>query len=240
MDINRIRRALHEVAAASGTAATPGAGAIGGGVAGFKNRMGTQSPEDWYPKNEEVKPSPLAPGVVQSIQHASDAQLINPMAGKLAETTHEVVNLNEIEGSGTKTGFPTQTTSDVIPIGADGRQSKPIMPVQGNYGGIKCEAEETPPQGEIQPLALGEISLEGYFAIENGKPTLVRYKVLKGGTPIPVDPKKTNSKDIGHTKEQVLKKLSMMPQKIPFIKKFIKYNKDNDTTLKNKQQENMG
>lgn len=65
---------------ASGTSATPGPGAIGGGIAPFKARMGT-----WRRQQQEQ--------VEQSTQHASDAQLINPMH----ETTHEEVNLFDEE-----------------------------------------------------------------------------------------------------------------------------------------------
>lgn len=165
-----------------------------------------------------------------------DAEL--PQVEPEVEPEAELEPVSEMEGSGTKTSFPTQTTSDVTPVQASGMPSKcPSFPLQGNQA---IHEEDAPPQNEIQPLPLGDVSIEGYFVIENNKPTLIRYKVIKGGAPIPVDPKKANSEDIGHTKEQVLKKLSIMPQKVPFIRKFLAYNKANETTLKTKQQEKMG
>jgi hypothetical protein len=57
---------------------------------------------------------------------------------------------------------------------------------------------------------------------------------------MPVDKEKQNSKNIGHTKEQILKKLSMMPQKIQYVRKFIKYNKENEDATKNKKQSEIG
>lgn len=104
MDISRIRKALHEDGAgavASGTSATPGPGAIGGGIQPFKAKMGSwrrkKKTNEWVdPQNQGVEqgtPQSMKPGVEQSTQHASDAQLGNPMK----ETTHEEVNLFDEE-----------------------------------------------------------------------------------------------------------------------------------------------
>lgn len=447
MDINKIRKALHEDGvAASGTSATAGTGAIGGGIAPFKARMGS-----WRRQEEEVDPQAL--GVVQSTQHASDAQLNNPMR----ETTHEEVNLfdeeriafgelplvpfggfqskdfeveinnvfdrvtkiveynitnstdpsntnvqsltakyeelkkraidkilktisdindgnvntkekeinladifqvkcllkaygkdndNDMEpkeyakklcerllniakndalelvihlykilipklkpstfnlinmahetieamendkweeavvwnklrktlelmgpkeddvnfnselpttveepeepiedpklieanqgvgATGANTTYPGSTIGN-LPSREDGAMSRcPSFPLQGNE--VIHEEEAAP--SEIQPLQLGDVSIQGYIASEQGKPTLLRYKLLKNNTPMPVDKEKIKSKIIGHTKEQVLKKLSMLPEKIKFVKQFIKHNRENENTLKSKQQEKV-
>ena len=425
MDLSRIRKALQE---AGGTSATAGPGAIGGGIAQFKAPMGVG---DWREQNEEIDPQ--SPGVVQSTQHASDAQLINPWAGKLSEVTHEEVNLfegeeridlnktplkpfsglqmedfevgindtfKEIEkaihynianisdssnkdvhklkdkyntlknialmqikdsidriqnektrvltdyginpidyelnlsdiflvqclmnaysndeevnpliyadkqaerllqiakddaielathlyktlipklksSKSSKLGIAYETidainkehwgealvwnklrkTLDVIPQGNDdeedfdtdlpkvepeeienteeepqlvedanqgypgsisriginptqpsGLESKAIMPLQGT----NTIHEEELPKTTINPLQLGDIIIQGYNVVEDGKPTLLRYKLIKNNIALPVDVEKKNSKNIGHTKEQILKKLSLMPKK---------------------------
>jgi hypothetical protein len=96
MDINRIRKALQEDggAVAAGTSSTPansGPGLNSQGIAPFKAKMGS------WRRQQDEEVDPQSPGVVQSTQHASDAQLINPWAGKLSEVTHEVVNLFDEE-----------------------------------------------------------------------------------------------------------------------------------------------
>lgn len=230
MDISRIRKAMHENGA-SGTSATAGPGAIGGGVVGFKDRMGS-----WRRNDEEVDPQ--APGVVQSTQHASDAQLINPWAGKLSEVTHEEVNLVQEEATGVNQTYPGSVSRvGINPSTSNGLMSRcPSIPLQGT----NAIHEEELPQGDIKPLLLGNTTIQGYNVIENGKPSVIRYKFIQNNIPMPVDKEKQNSKKIGHTKEQILKKLSLMPQKIQYIRKFIKYNRENENASKNKKQEELG
>jgi len=229
MDISRIRKAMHEVAA--GTSATPGQGAIGGGVAGFNDRMGS-----WRRNDEEVDPQ--APEVVQSTQHASDAQLSNPWAGKLSEVTHEEVNLVQEEATGVNQAYPGSVSRvGINPSASTGLMSRcPSIPLQGT----NAIHEEELPQSDIKPLPLGDTTIQGYMVIENGKPSVMRYKFMQKNIPMPVDKEKKNSKNIGHTKEQILKKLSMMPQKIQYVRKFIKYNKENENATKNKKQADLG
>lgn len=109
----------------------------------------------------------------------------------------------------------------------------PSIPLQGT----NAIHEEN---NEIQPLQLNGITIEGYIATEQNKPSVLRYKIIKDGKPLPVDSEKQNSKDIGHTKEQVLKKLSISNDKIKNIKQFIKYTKDNEKLLTTKQQQELG
>ena len=140
-----------------------------------------------------------------------------------------------VGATGANTTYPGSTVGN-LPSREDGAISKcPSFPLQGSN---PIHEEEAAPS-EITPLQLGDISIQGYFASEQGKPTLLRYKVLKNNVPLPVDKEKVNSKNIGHTKEQVLKKLSMLPEKIKFVKQFIKHNKENENTLKSKQQEKV-
>jgi hypothetical protein len=96
MDIKRIRNALHEDggAVAAGTSSTPANAGVGSntqGISPFKAKMGS-----WRRRQDE-EVDPQEPGVVQSTQTPSTAQLINPWAGKLSEVTHEVVNLFDEE-----------------------------------------------------------------------------------------------------------------------------------------------
>jgi hypothetical protein len=107
----------------------------------------------------------------------------------------------------------------------------PSIPLQGTNA---IHEEES--QNEIAPLQLNDATIEGFIATEQGKPSVMRYKLIKDGKPMPVDPKKENSEDVGHTKEQILKKLSLSSNKIKNIKQFITYSKNNEKLLKDKQQ----
>lgn len=226
MDISRIRKAMHEDGAA-GTSATAGPGAIGGGVVGFKDR---------WPKNEEVDPQ--VPGVIQSTQHTSDVQLTNPWAGKLSEVTHEEVNLVQEEAAGVNQTYPGSVSRvGINPSTSSGLMSRcPSIPLQGT----NAIHEEELPQSDIKPLPLGDTTIQGYMVITNGKPSSMRYKFIQKNIPMPVDKEKQNSKNIGHTTKQILKKLSMMPQKIQYIRKFLKYDKENEKAYKNKIQAELG
>ena len=109
----------------------------------------------------------------------------------------------------------------------------PSFPMQGN----QAIHEDTTP---IVPLQVGDLTIQAYLAVENNTPTSLRYKVIKNGVPLPVDLDKQKSKNIGHTSQQVLKKLSLMPNKIQLIKQFINYDKTNTANLKQQQQQQMG
>jgi hypothetical protein len=112
----------------------------------------------------------------------------------------------------------------------------PSIPLQGTNA---IHEEEAAPESAIEPLQLDDLTIQGYFAIEQGKPTLVRYKLIKNNVPMPVDSDKKNSKNIGHTKEQILKKISLSKNKNKYVKKFIAYFKNNENALKSKQQEKV-
>lgn len=112
----------------------------------------------------------------------------------------------------------------------------PRMPLQGTNA---IHEEDAAPTNDIQPLQLGNLSIEGYIATEQNKPSVIRYKVLKDGIPLPVNAENDKSSNVGHTKELVLKKLSMHDNKMTYINKFIKYNKDNELLLSKKQQEKV-
>jgi hypothetical protein len=230
MDIKRIRKAMHEDGA-SGTSATAGPGAIGGGVVGFKDRMGS-----WHRNDEEVDHQ--SPGVVQSTQHASDAQLINPWAGKLSEVTHEEVNLVQEEATGVNQTYPGSVSRvGINPSTSNGLMSRcPSIPLQGT----NAIHEEELPKTTINPLQLGDITIQGYNVVEDGRPTVLRYKLIKNNITLPVDVEKKNSKNIGHTKEQILKKLSLMPKKIQLVRKFLIYHKENEKNTSTKKQETLG
>jgi hypothetical protein len=134
-------------------------------------------------------------------------------------------------GSVSRIGIGSQSSTQ------SGLQSRcPSFPLQGN----QSIHEEEIPQDAIEPLQLNDITIEGYIVVKNGTPTNIRYKLIKNGVPLPVDPTKEKSKNIGHTSHQVLKKLSMLSNKIQLIKKFIQYDRKNIINLKTKQQSKIG
>ncbi len=136
--------------------------------------------------------------------------------------------IKHFQGSVSRLGLTPSTSTGLL-------TRYPRMPLQGT----NAIHEEDAPTNEIQPLQLGNLSIEGYIATEQNKPSVIRYKILKDGVPLPVDAEKNKSANVGHTKELVLKKLSLHDNKMTYIKKFIKYNKDNETLLSKKQQEKV-
>lgn len=134
------------------------------------------------------------------------------------------------------TGYPGSFSRvGINPSSPSGLISRcPSIPLQGAQA---IHEEDT--LGSIEPLALGNLSIEGYYVVEKSKPTTIRYKVLKDGVPLPIDAEKKNSKNIGHTKELVLKKLSMRPEKNQFIRKFLEYSKKNEESLQKQKQEKV-
>jgi hypothetical protein len=143
---------------------------------------------------------------------------------KVAEDVNDVY-----PGSISRVGIPPTQPTGLI-------SNCPTFPLQGNA----AIHEELAPPNNTPPLNLGDLTVQAYFPTEQGKPTLLRYKVLKNNVPLPVDSSKQTSDNIGHTKDQVLKKLSLTPNKIKSIKKFIKYNKENESKLKTDQQKTTG